>query len=303
MAEHTHAYRILAVDDSPLNRQMIRNILQDDYTVKTAATAAEGVALVREFQPHLILLDIILPDANGFDILVALKEGAGTRDIPVIIISGLGSDGDEERGFLLGAVDYIRKPFKDAIVKARVNTQIRIIKHIEAIERLGLLDALTGIQNRRAFDSQLLYEWGRAIREQGTVSLLMLDVDKFKTYNDTYGHPQGDKLLRGVASTMRETLSRSVDLAYRYGGEEFVVLLPGTGPAGAAVVAEKLRLAIKALRVPCEDVPTSVTVSIGAASAQPKVGDAVEHLVEAADQMLYRAKETGRDQVQSGASG
>ncbi|NLW79722.1 MAG: diguanylate cyclase [Ruminococcaceae bacterium] len=302
MAAENHTYRILVVDDSLLNQQMLQHILQDDYAVKTAGTAMEAVACIQDFRPHLILLDIILPDANGLDILVALKEGAATRNIPVIIISGLDSDKDEEQGFLLGAVDYIRKPFKDAIVKARVNTQIRILKQIETIEQMGLMDALTGIQNRRAFDSQFQYEWGRAVREHGTLSLLMLDVDRFKAYNDTYGHPQGDKLLHGVAQTMRGTLSRSVDLVYRYGGEEFVVLLPGTGLEGAVAVAEKLRVAIKALRVPCGDTPTSVTASIGVASAQPQVGGTPQPLMEAADQMLYRAKENGRDQVQFDAA-
>ena len=291
-------YRILAVDDSVLNQQVIRQMLEQDYTVKTAGTAGEAIALIQEFKPHLILLDIVLPDANGLDILVALKEGPATRNIPVIIISGKDSDKDEEQGFLLGAVDYIRKPFKGAIVKARVNTQIRILQQIKTIEQLGLIDALTGIQNRRAFDEQTRYEWGRAVRERSNISLLMLDVDKFKVYNDTYGHPQGDLLLQAIGQAMRDVLSRSVDLAYRYGGEEFAVLLPGTALEGAVIVAEKLRAQIKALEVPCGETLTRVTVSIGVASAQPKMNDALEALIKQADQMLYRAKENGRDQVQ-----
>lgn len=158
-------YKILIVEDSLFNQMVLRKILEDGYTIATSATAEDALRKVQIFEPHLILLDIILPDANGFDVLVTLKQSENTRSIPVIIITGLDSDEDEEKGFLLGAVDYIKRPFKNAIVLARVNTQIHIIKQIETIKHLSLMDGLTGIANRRAFDIQLRYEWNRAARE------------------------------------------------------------------------------------------------------------------------------------------
>lgn len=298
MTDRSFNHRILIVDDSPLNQHMLRGILEQSYALEMAGTAKDALEKIDAFRPHLILLDIILPDANGFELLGQLKESDETRDIPVIVISGLDGEADEERGFLLGAVDYIKKPFKDAIVRARVDTQIRIVKQLQTIEQLGLTDALTGVANRRAFDNQIVYEWGRAIREGSVLSLLMLDIDHFKNYNDSYGHPQGDAMLRAVAGALRAELKRSVDILCRYGGEEFAVLLPGTGGEGTRVVAEKLRTAVAGLAIPLPDGKvTHATVSIGAATLQPKVGDDLTDLVALADKRLYAAKQGGRNRI------
>jgi len=293
-------YKILIIDDGLLNQFVLDKILGNLYTLEKAYTAKEALELVHQFRPHLILLDIILPDANGFDVLTALNEMEDTHNIPVIVCTGLDSDADEEKGFMLGAVDYIKKPFKDAIVLARVNTQIRIIKQMRTIEQLGLVDALTEISNRRAFDNHIQYEWRRAIREKSEISMLMLDIDKFKSFNDTYGHRQGDCMLQQVAKTLKSSLKRSTDLLFRYGGEEFAVVLPGTGLEGAVAIAELLRRAIANMEVTCSSAYTMnrATVSIGVASILPEVSDQLSDLVEKSDQMLYQAKVNGRNRVE-----
>ena len=293
-------YKILIVEDSMFNQLVLRNILESSYTLETADTAKKAFEKVRQFRPHLILLDIILPDANGFDILVTLKDSEETRDIPVIFITGLESDQDEEKGFLLGAVDYVKRPFKDAIIRARINTQIHIIKQIQTIEQLGLIDALTGIPNRRSFDLRIQFEWRRAIRDHTELSMLMLDIDKFKEYNDTYGHPQGDLMLQAVGKAIKSELKRSTDLFFRYGGEEFAVLLANASIEDALAVAARLITRIAKTEVPCmiNHVITKRTVSIGAATMLPTESDHISVLVAKADRMLYKAKQSGRNQVQ-----
>jgi diguanylate cyclase (GGDEF)-like protein len=298
-------FKILVVEDSTYNLYVIEKMLEDQYVVGKAATAQEGLLAAQIFSPHLILLDIILPDANGFDLLVRLKEMDSTKNIPVILITGLDSEAAEEWGFRLGAVDYIKKPFRETIVKARVNTQIRAIKQLQVLEEMSLLDALTGISNRRAFDQQIQFEWNHALRNRCEVSLLMLDVDQFKEYNDTYGHPQGDVMLQRIAQVMRGELKRSLDISCRYGGEEFAVLLPGTGLEGARAVAERIREAVAETQVYDPDTKraTRPTVSIGVATAFPAGGDRLSELIERADRLLYQAKSKGRNRVESGESG
>lgn len=293
-------HKVLVIEDSLLNQHIIQKILDDEYTLGMADTADSGYKAAHIFHPDLILLDIILPNANGFDLLARLKDDPETAGIPVIIITGLDGDNEEERGFLLGAVDYIRKPFKETIVKARVKTQVRLIKQIQTIERLGLMDALTGIYNRRHFDNQSKYEWGRSVRENAPLSLIMIDVDKFKVYNDTYGHPQGDVMLRTIAQVLKGCLGRSVDILCRYGGEEFVVMLPNTPVDGAAIVAERLRAAVENTDVENStlDITTRATISSGLACTWPENGGDVSALLRAADEALYRAKQNGRNRVE-----
>ena len=299
MLEEDAKYKILVVEDSILNQHVIANILQDKYTLATALTAREALDMVPRFRPHLILLDIILPDANGFGVLEALKSMEETRNVPVIIITGMDSEENEERGLMLGAVDYIKKPFKHGIVSARVNTQIRIIRQMQTIEQLGMLDSLTGISNRRAFDMHLRAEWGRAIEEDIPLSMIMLDIDNFKEYNDTYGHPQGDIILQYVAKILKYETKDSPSRVFRYGGEEFSVILPTDSMTGAVHVAERIRNSIEKSKVRSffSDAVTRVTVSAGVASVKPTPADQMHYLIELADQKLYQAKHDGRNRV------
>jgi diguanylate cyclase (GGDEF)-like protein len=198
----------------------------------------------------------------------------------------------------MDAVDYISKPFSPGIVNLRVKNQIQIVNQIRTIELLSNLDQLTQIPNRRSLDGQLLSEWGRSIRENIPLSLLMIDVDKFKVYNDNYGHLQGDKVLQMIAKTITATLQRAGDFAARYGGEEFCVLLPGADIDGAMLVAGQIRNAIESLEFHNEDgTAGKVTISTGVYSLIPKVTDTIPDMIAKADKALYAAKEAGRNCV------
>jgi diguanylate cyclase (GGDEF)-like protein len=300
--EEQEKFRILVIDDETANLMVLNRILSPEYTVFTAKSGEEGLNRVASDPPDLILLDIILPGINGFEVLKTLKGAPETRSIPVMIITGLNNDVDEEKGLLLGAVDYISKPFKNHIVIARVKTHIQIVQHIKMIERLGLIDPLTNIPNRRCFDERFAIEWRRVTRDKQPISFLMMDVDKFKTYNDTYGHPQGDTLLTTIAKIFNSAARRPGDIAARLGGEEFGVLLPGTGLEGALEVAEEIRSHVEASRIPTVDgkTITQVTISIGVAVREPSSDIATEAFKAWADENLYKAKETGRNRVCSG---
>ncbi|MFV0497808.1 MAG: diguanylate cyclase [Candidatus Fimivivens sp.] len=292
-------YKILVIEDSLLNQHLIQNILQHQYMLETALTAKEAFEKIPIFEPHLILLDLILPDADGFEILEKLKGSEQTQNIPVIIITGIDDETSEERGLLLGAVDYIKKPFKQSIVGARVNTQIHILKQMETIEWLSMLDGLTEIYNRRAFDIKLQQMWNHALKEKSYLNLLMLDIDNFKLYNDTYGHSQGDLILQSIAKVLKTETENSSAMVFRHGGEEFAVILPADGPDNAVRVAENIRRTTEETRVRnlFSDVVTSVTVSIGVASQKPSVTDLIYDLIEEADQNLYLAKRAGRNRI------
>ena len=295
-------FRILIVDADSVSIAALGEILEKDHALVFAKTGADALRRAEEEQPDLILLDVLLPDTNGFDLLLRLRASGEFRDVPVIFVSGLSSVEDEEKGLMLGAVDYIAKPFHNAIVRARVETHLKIVKQLRAIEQLGMLDALTNIPNRRSFDARLRDEWRRTWRRRSPLSLLMLDVDQFKAYNDTYGHPQGDLLLQFVGKTLTACIHRPTDMAARIGGEEFAVILGDTDRNGALVVAENIRAAIEAGRVPCADLngvvsDTSVTVSIGINSLVPGPELLINELLQGADRNLYIAKESGRNRV------
>jgi len=296
--ENQEKNSILIVDDELLNLKTLRNMLHDDYTIYTAKEGAAAIEMATVIIPDLILMDIVMPGMNGYEVLAALKGNGRTQRIPVIFITGLDSKADEEKGLSMEAADYISKPFSHAIVKLRIKNQIQMINQIRTIEQLSNMDSLTQIHNRRSLDQQILAEWGRASREQFPLSLLMLDVDNFKIYNDTYGHLQGDFVLRAVAETIVNTLQRAGDFAARYGGEEFCVLLPGADIVGAMKVAELIREAVQALVIRCADGSSSrVTISVGVHSLVPKITDIIPDLIAKADQALYAAKTSGRNCV------
>jgi len=195
-------------------------------------------------------------------------------------------------------VDYISKPFNEEIVKLRVNNQIRILDYIDTIEQLSQTDQLTGLNNRRSFDERLYSEWKRTARDGLNISLLLIDIDHFKKINDTYGHLHGDVVLQKVANTIAGSLRRSSDFSARWGGEEFIVMLPNTNTDGAVIVAEFIRKNIEGLTVVFPDEQsTTVTVSIGVCASEPTVDCSVDDLLQGADSALYAAKEGGRNRV------
>ena len=292
-------FSLLIVDDEKSNLDVLIHILSPEYNVQVAKSGSVALKRARENQPDLILLDILMPGQSGFEVLTELKEDDATRNIPVIFITGLASAKDEERGFKCGAVDYIVKPFNNSIVKARVRTHLRIIQQVRTIERLGRIDALTDIPDRRAFDQRFQLEWGRAVRDKSCLSLLIIDVDRFRAFNEAHGHPQGDLLLQRLASFLAGSLKRPADFAARVGGEEFAVLLPATGPDGAVLIGEEIRAAASAARVPGleRNTITSITVSIGVSSMIPQKDGRSEDLRERAGQALLMAKQSGGNRV------
>ncbi|MDR0857526.1 MAG: diguanylate cyclase [Oscillospiraceae bacterium] len=291
--------RILIVDDENANIAVLREILRKDYAVSAVKTGQAAVKSALDDNPDLILLDILMPDMDGFEVLAQLKSTELTRNIPVIFITGLSGIDDEAKGLTLGAVDYITKPFNNSIVLARVGAHVKIIRQMRIIEHLGMTDALTDIPNRRFFDIRIDEEWRRMSRSNSPLSMLMLDVDKFKVYNDTYGHPQGDLLLKYVAKSLTANLRRPSDIAARIGGEEFAVILADTDLTGALTVAENIRAMIEAGVVPDASTgeATSVTVSIGVHSLVPGADSDSASLLSEADKNLYTAKSTGRNKV------
>ncbi|HHY09095.1 MAG TPA: diguanylate cyclase [Firmicutes bacterium] len=291
--------RILIVEDVHLNAQMLAAALEDEYDLRVANNGLEALEMVKEQMPDLILLDIIMPEMDGYAVCAKLQSDPNTRDIPILFLTALEGDHNEAYGLELGAMDYIRKPFNLPIVKAKIRNHLELKLYKDLLERDSRIDGLTRIANRRRFDEAFATERLRAIRTKSYLSVLMLDLDLFKPYNDTYGHLQGDDVLKMVAKTLQKTLQRPGDLIARWGGEEFVVLLPDTDQVGAVVVAEKLRKAIEDLKIPHKASPLGeiVTISAGVATSVPGDKQSYNLLLQKADEAVYKAKELGRNKV------
>ncbi|MFM8330673.1 MAG: diguanylate cyclase domain-containing protein [Candidatus Methylumidiphilus sp.] len=297
--------RILIVDDIPDNIRVLSSMLAGEgIEISTATSGRRALKIAERYPPDLVLLDIMMPEMDGYEVIQAMKADTLLRGIPVIFISALSDEDSEVRGLELGAVDYITKPFKEAIVKLRIKTHLELKLQRELLNNLSRLDGLTGIPNRRAFDEQLGLEWRRASRTGDRLGLLMVDVDLFKGYNDHNGHLAGDDCLRKIADALHESLNRAGDFVARFDGEEFAALLPSTSPQELAQVAERMRAAVAALRIPhgASDVSPWVSVSVGGASVAAGRETEANSLIERAGQQLHRAKAAGRDRVCAAAS-
>lgn len=289
---------ILIIDDSPVQAKMLKSILEDDYTITLANTAEAGLECARNGSFCLVLLDVVMPGIDGFGLLKRLQEEVVTQHTPVILITSLSDVEHEERGLTLGAVDYITKPYHPPIVRARIHTQVKLYRYQQQIEQRAMLDPMTGISNRRSYDACCHQKWQDAIRLGLPLSLCMMDIDKFKVYNDTFGHPAGDKVICSVAQTAHHYLRRSTDFLARYGGEEFVAISIGSETAEVFEQFKRLRQAVEDLHIPHNpEVSPWVTVSIGGITVQPKQGDVYDTYLKVADAMLYDAKRLGRNRV------
>ena len=290
--------RILVVDDAMENIQILHGALQDEQEVLFALDGPRALELARTQHPDLILLDAVMPGMDGYALCAALRAAPETSDIPVMFVTALTSPEDETRALEAGAADFITKPVNAAVVRARVRTQLTVKRQADALRALTLTDPLTGVANRRAFDERLEAEWRRCARAGLPVSLILVDVDHFKMYNDHYGHQAGDAGLVQVAAGLRRAAGRTHDLVARYGGEEFAILLPQLDAAGAECVARRLQHALAQLNLPHAASPTSsrLTVSRGLATQVPGEDQAAAALVAAADTQLYEAKADGRNQ-------
>jgi len=289
---------LLIVDDENANLKVLTHILGSEYTILTATSGASAIEKAKEFLPDLILLDILMPDMDGYTTLCEIKMSEDIQKIPVIFITGLASDEDEEKGLSLDAADYITKPFSATIVKLRVRNQVQIVNQMRTIECLSMIDQLTNLPNRRSFDERLNMEWKQAIRERTPISLLIADMDNFKFLNDTYGHQQGDIVLRKVAELLPRSFKRPGDFAARWGGEEFVVLLPNTPLDGAVELAEKIRADIEKMSIKAADgSEIKLTLCVGVNSLIPGNGTSIDVFFANADKALYMAKDSGRNKV------
>lgn len=291
--------RILIVDDVRLNTKILESALGDEYELRIASNGKEALAMIREEMPDLILLDIVMPEMDGYEVCAQLQQNAKTRDIPIIFLTALEGDDNEAYGLELGAMDYIRKPFNVPVVKAKIRNHLELKKYKDLLKRDIRIDGLTRVPNRRRFDEAFEEEKGRSIRSGSPLSILMIDIDLFKAYNDAYGHLQGDDILRLVAKTLEKSLRRPGDLFARWGGEEFVALLPDTDMSGAYIVAEQLRKAVQEMGIAHEKSPMDrvITVSIGVATSIPEDESSYANLLQWADEAMYRAKALGRNRV------
>lgn len=291
--------KVLVVDDDSLNRLVLEKTLCEEHDVFLAKSAEEALAFVRITQVDLILLDIVMPVMNGFELIVKLKENPITQAIPVIFISANQEHADESKGLELGAMDYITKPFSASIVRVRVRNQLLIKQKNDLLEMLASIDGLTEIPNRRYLDENLSREWRRSKRGGSVLSVLLMDIDHFKRYNDTYGHRAGDECLKKVAQSLLAQCKRGSDFIARYGGEEFAAILPDVSKKEAIAFANKLRNAVNELNIEHKTSLNAqyITISIGVATMEDGRSTSEHSLLEEADLGLYEAKEAGRNRV------
>lgn len=314
---------VLVIDDQMMIVEAVRRILasEKDIDFHFCTDPTKAIETTIQVEPSVILLDLVMPEIDGMTLVRFFRNNKKTHDIPVIVLSTIEAAEDKGAAFSAGASDYIVK-LPDAIeliARIRSHSQSylnrkerdeafeqlhRLKAELEesnaALQLLSSLDGLTGIANRRRFDEFMFQEWMRSNREKTTISMILIDIDFFKPYNDNYGHQKGDDTLKLVAQTLNEGINRPADLLARYGGEEFVVVLPETALKGAVQLAESMTQAIFALQSPHQhsDAADCVTVSMGVACCEPdKRYNSVETLINAADKALYQAKELGRNQV------
>lgn len=317
----TRLAHILIVDDEKTLRMMLSHAMQKEgYQVIEAISGEQCLDLCQQQLPDMILLDAILPGIDGFTCCASLRTMFGERCPPVLMITSLNDQESVDWAFDAGAADYVTKPIHWAVLRQRVRrilqatwamTELRqtmehervLIEQLEIanreLRRLASIDSLTQLANRRCFDEFLHQEWQRLRREQGFLSLILLDIDFFKSYNDTYGHQSGDECLKHVARLIEETIKRPADLAVRYGGEEFAVILPNTPLEGAMHIAREIhaKVELAAIAHAGSQISPHLTLSGGVATIIPSHQSALGDLIASADQALYRAKLQGRNQI------
>ncbi len=305
MIEHELSPKILLVDDAPENIRMLRNLLKEDARLLFATSGVDALETARLERPDLILLDVLMPGMDGYEVCQHLKSMPETKDIPVIFVTGLTEETDESRGLELGAIDYITKPFAPGIVRIRVQNHLalrRVTRELQLanaqLKRLATIDPLTGVSNRRHFFDLVEEEIERMRRYRHPASMFMLDLDHFKLLNDTHGHDAGDRALAEVAQEVRGLL-RGHDLFGRMGGEEFAGFLPETNIDAAFSVCERLRERIAEIEIRAGSNIVRFTASIGVAAVEID-DESPDASLKRADKALYTVKSNGRDGVRRG---
>ena len=320
-----YSMMVLLVDDQAIIGEAVRRALSEesDIDFHFCSDPQQALSVAQQIKPTVILQDLIMPGVDGLELLAQYRTAPGLRDVPIIVLSTKEEPKVKSAAFAAGANDYLVKLpdviellariryhsrsyltmlQRDEAYRALRESQQQLLDTNLVLQRLIKSDSLTGLANRRYFDEYLEIEWSRALRDQSELSLLMIDVDYFKAYNDQHGHVAGDDVMRRVGESLRNSCTRATDLAARYGGEEFAVIMPGTAAGGARLQAEKIRRAVEALGIP-HDLPTPgspISVSIGIATIRPSVEHDPLSLVIKADEGLYLAKHSGRNQVVQG---
>ncbi len=314
-------FSILIVDDEPKNIQLLGSILsKENFDVEFAVDGKSCLEWVASSDFDLILLDVMMPDIDGYTVCKKIKSDNSKKDIPIIFLTAKVESDEILKGFDAGGVDYIIKPFKVSELMSRINVQLEISKMKkslieknklltklnedlnianEKLDKLSKTDPLTGIANRRFMDEVLDQEWKRAVRNNSSLSFIIVDIDCFKQFNDNYGHLKGDECLKLVTAELTREIKRSSDIVARFGGEEFAIILPETDDA--LEVADNCRRAIEKLQIPHEFSKSLnvVTISVGVSTVIPTQDMKVEKLMDSADRGLYKAKESGRNRVES----
>ena len=289
---------ILVVDDMTTTLLLLHDLLKDTYEVKIAKSGTKALEILESPNDiDLILLDIEMPDINGYDVCKRIKNNETIKNILIIFITGRTSQEDEEYGLNLGAIDYITKPFNNAIVKLRIKNYLNLKIKNDMLEKLSMYDGLTNIRNRRFFDETFEKTFSEIKRDKKSLAVLMIDIDFFKLYNDNYGHGQGDETLRKVAKALEKTIKRASDFVARYGGEEFVILLKDINKDGVEAVANNLLNAVRELKITHEfsKIENYVTVSIGVSYYNSSSDITKLELLLKADETLYNVKNSGRN--------
>jgi len=290
--------RLLIVDDQPVNIRVLHQVFSEDCDIFMATNGADAVEFCATSPPDLVLLDVVMPEMDGLEVCRSLKANPLTANIPVIFVTGLDDPREENACWDAGAVDFITKPINAQTTRNRVRAHLMLKRQADTLRRLAWIDGLTGIANKRQFDQRIKEEISRCQRGSLYLTVVAIDIDHFKAYNDAYGHLQGDDCLKKVSQAIHAAMLRSGDLVARTGGEEFTCILPQLAPQDARDVVARIKSSVHELDLAHKHgIDGKVTLSLGVSCSVPDGGTSPESLIEKADQALYQAKKLGRSQV------
>ena len=288
-------FKILCVDDTKSNIDILMGLLKNEYRITPALSAKKALSIIEKMDIDLILLDIVMPEIDGFEMCKILKKNPITKNIPIIFISSQSEECHIEEAYDIGGIDYITKPFKPKELLAKIKREIKLLSLQKELRLLASTDSMTKLYNRRYFKQISEHNLDFAKRENENLSIIMLDIDKFKNINDTYGHQVGDDVIIALANTLQEHQRKS-DIICRYGGEEFVILLPNTSIDGASIVANKIKNEIELIDINSNK-NINITASFGISLVNLQDESTIEEALARADKALYNAKESGRNRV------
>ena len=290
--------KILIVDDEKSNLRLLSELIGNEADIMLAKSGQQALEKANKAQPDVILLDVVMPDMDGFEVLLKLKNNPATRLIPVIFITGLTDVKFEEKGLALGASDYIIKPIHEQLVKARIKLHLQLVKQRSLLEKVALVDPLTDLPNRKKYEEVANLEWRAAVRHSSWFSIALFNVDGFKSFNEKFGYAAGDEALSKIAVALSSQLQRSRDFIARFSGQEFVILLPGSDPEGAIKPIEKCKSALASLQIPSALAQSDyLTASVAGASIIPGMSDSIDTLLFAVAKQLSTMQQQRLNQV------